>query len=279
MSNFRIYNNTLCPDLWDEYQHLDPRVRVNLLRMAYDFYKKTKFPAPIIDVYLMGSIASYNWTPDSDADVHVMVDYNQLKMPPETAFKMVKTVGAQWNAEHNVLVKGHKVEMNLQNVSEVKPHVLGIYSLVKDQWVRKPVNRPPMVDKSSIQVQFKAMQQYIESALNSGNRETMKAAKEYLDAYRQYGLDTAGELSQQNIVFKILRAKGIIKKLKDTITATYDQEMSVKEMTEGFGSGIPEKDRLKIKNNDGSTRRWQIRSKDAPKTPKMTEEEVVPVKA
>lgn len=46
---------------------------------------------------------------------------------------------------------------------------------------------------------------------------------------------------------------------------------------EGFGSGIPEDDRLKIKNTDNSTRRWQIRSKDAPKTPKMTDEVVIAV--
>src|SRR5512137_55108 len=207
MSNFRIYNETLCPDFWDEYQHLDPRVRVNLLRMAYDFYKKTKLPAPIVDVYLMGSIANYNWTPDSDADVHIMVDYNKLQMPPETAFKTVKTVGAQWNLEHNVMIKGHKVEMNLQNVNEVKPHVTGIYSLVKDAWVRHPQQVNLQIDKGVVQTQYKAMKSYVDSALNSGNRETMKAAKEYLDAYRQYGLDTAGELSYENIVFKILRAK------------------------------------------------------------------------
>ena len=46
---------------------------------------------------------------------------------------------------------------------------------------------------------------------------------------------------------------------------------------EGFGAGIPEDDRLKIKNNDSSVRRWQIRSKDAPKTPKMTKEEVIAI--
>ena len=47
--------------------------------------------------------------------------------------------------------------------------------------------------------------------------------------------------------------------------------------SEGFGSGIPEKDRLKIENTDGSTRRWQVRSKNAPKTPKMTKEEVISI--
>src|SRR5271157_3568123 len=128
MSNFRIYNDTLCPDLWDSAMHLDPHIRSNLIQMAYDFYEKTKLPAPIVDVYLMGSGANYNWTPDSDVDVHIIIDYSKLQMPPETASKTVKTVGAQWNAEHSVLIKGHKVEMNLQNAAEQKRYVTGIYS-------------------------------------------------------------------------------------------------------------------------------------------------------
>ena len=229
MSNFRIYNSTLCPDLWDEYLHLDPEVRINLLRMAYDFYRKSKFPSPIIDIYLMGSIANYNWTPDSDADVHVIIDYIKLQMPEETAFKTVKTFSENWNLEHKVTVKGHKVEMNIQNVKETKPHVTGIYSLIKDQWVRKPFQQNIQVDKSIIQSKYSGMKKYIESAMNNGNREEMKKAKKYIDAFRQYGLDTCGELSIENIVFKILRSKGLIKTLKDAITATYDKQMTVTE--------------------------------------------------
>lgn len=41
--------------------------------------------------------------------------------------------------------------------------------------------------------------------------------------------------------------------------------------TEGYGAGIPEEDRLNIQNCDGSVRRWQIRSKNAPKTPALPE--------
>jgi hypothetical protein len=215
--------------MWDEYAHLDPRVRVNLLRMAYDFYEKSKLPSPIVDIYLMGSIANYNWTPDSDSDVHVIIDYNKLKMPPETANKTVKTVSANWNLEHQVTVKSHKVEMNLQNVNELKPHVTGIYSLIKDKWVRVPTKQNVQVDKMAIQSKYSGMKKYIESAMSSQSRETMKSAKEYVDAFRQYGLDTNGELSVENIVFKILRSKGIIKQLKDSINATYDREMTVAE--------------------------------------------------
>jgi len=228
-ASFRVYNDNLCPKLWDQYKHLDPRVRVNLLRMAYDFYDKTEFKAPILDIYLMGSVANYNWTPDSDADVHVIIDFRQLHMPPETAEKAAKTAGAAWNSEHKVSMMGHKVEINLQNVTESKPHVTGIYSLVKDQWVRQPSYQNPSVDKASIQTVYSQMKKFIDTAISGGDREAMKQAKKYLDSFRQYGLDTRGELSVENIVFKILRSRGLIKGLKDSITATYDKEMTVAE--------------------------------------------------
>ena len=354
----------MCPDLWDSAQHLDPTIRANLLQMANDFYEKTELPAPVIDIYLMGSAANYNWTPDSDIDVHVIIDYTKLQMPQETAFKTVKTAGAQWNAEHNILIKGHKVEMNIQNSAEQKPYVTGIYSLVNDQWLRKPFKMPFNLDRQVLKFQYETMKNYLNNTIRSRDREQMKAAKKYLDAYRQYGLDTYGELSYENIIYKMLRARGLIKQLKDSIIQVYDKQMTVDEVgerdikqihptlsfgddetfgspkfdrsywskfkkktfdvnlanltmdelkalrekarrgmnandewadlhksdfklyndelkrrfayinapvTEGVGAGIPETDRLKIKNTDGSTRRWQIRSKNAPKTPKMTD--------
>lgn len=230
MANFRIYNETLCPELWDSAQHLDPEVRLNLLQMARDFYEKTNLPAPIIDVYLMGSIANYNWTADSDVDVHVIVNYTKLQMPAETANKTVKTAGAQWNLEHEVTIKGHKVEMNIQNSSEQKPYVTGVYSLFSDQWIRKPFKMSVKIDRSILKTQYDAMKKYVQSAISSGNREQMKGVKKYLDAYRQYGLDTYGELSYENVIFKILRSRGLIKQLKDSITAIYDKEMTVDEV-------------------------------------------------
>ncbi len=244
MSEFRIYNPTLCPGLWDNYAHLDSEVRVNLLKIAYDFYEKTKFIAPIIDVYLMGSIANFNWNPDSDADIHIIIDYFQLKMPEETSKKAVRTIGAQWNLEHNIFVKGHKVEVNIQNSQEQKPHVTGIYSLVKDRWVRKPIHLQINVDKTTIQAKYAGMVKYIKNSIKSNNREEMKRAKDYVDAFRQYGLDTHGELSIENIVFKILRNKNIITQLKDAIIKTYDAELTVKEVNEDFAPHASKNDAL-----------------------------------
>jgi hypothetical protein len=46
---------------------------------------------------------------------------------------------------------------------------------------------------------------------------------------RQAGLDKAGEFSEENIVFKILRAQGYLDKLKDHARNIYDKEMTITE--------------------------------------------------
>jgi len=38
-------------------------------------------------------------------------------------------------------------------------------------------------------------------------------------------------LSEENIVFKIIRAYGYLDKIKDNIAKTYDKKMSVKEIS------------------------------------------------
>lgn len=327
---------------------LDKESRTHLIQIAKDFYEKTKFKAPVKDIYLMGSAANYNWTPDSDLDVHIVIDFNQLQMPQDTAEKVIKNASSNWNEEHDIVIKGHKVEMNIQPVSDQKPHVTGIYSLVKNQWIRVPQLQYLNVNRISIVSKYNKLKGFIEHAIQMGERDHMKSVKEYVDAFRQYGLDTKGELSTENIVFKILRSRGILKKLKNAITDTYDAQMSLNEIdyigstymnqlkgvpvpdalktvhddhsmisgvnsqnwrylggknkvlwntkpskedirkvtvwlsqqgihhpvhtvmhSEGYGAGVPETDRLHVPGE-----RWRIRSKDAPKTPKMTDEVV-----
>lgn len=231
----RVYNQNLCPKLWINNQ-LDPEVKDRLLEIAKDFYEKTNFKAPVKDIFLMGSVANYNWTPESDLDVHILIDFNDLEMPIDTANQATKTASSNWNNEHDIVIKGHKVEINFQNISDNKPHVTGIYSLLKNQWIRMPKRKPLEINKVEIIAKFNELKDYIERAILTGNREYMKDVKKYIDDYRQYGLDTKGELGTENLVFKILRSRGILKKLKDAAVDVYDQEMSLNENYR-FGNG------------------------------------------
>lgn len=247
MSKIRIYNNVLCPDLWSTDSKLNPEVRVRLLEIAKDFYEKTKFVAPIKDIQIMGSIANYNWNSESDIDVHIIIDFKQLSMPEDTASKTTKVLSSQWNDEHDIEIKNHKVELNIQPITDTKQHVTGVYSLVKDAWVRVPTKNNPHLNKVKIVARYNQLKDYINQAIQTKDKSYMKSVKEYLDMYRQYGLDTKGELSEENIVFKVLRARGLLIKLKDAIVRTYDEKMSLTEINyKGISQNHPQVNKFNL---------------------------------
>jgi hypothetical protein len=73
--------------------------------------------------------------------------------------------------------------------------------------------------------------------VNSSDDVGLKKLLQKLYKYRQAGLDSNGELSEENIVFKILRYAGSLDKLKDNIDKIYDKKVSVKENVLDEGAG------------------------------------------
>jgi hypothetical protein len=67
--------------------------------------------------------------------------------------------------------------------------------------------------------------------LSKHDETALKSLLDKLYKYRQSGLDKGGELSEENIVFKIIRAYGYLDKIKDNIAKNYDKKMSVKEIS------------------------------------------------
>ena len=78
LSSFEI-QDSLNPEIWQKDGLLDPRIRLNLLDIADDFYDtlKLKWLKPI-DIILTGSICNFNWSEFSDIDLHIIVDLSQI---------------------------------------------------------------------------------------------------------------------------------------------------------------------------------------------------------
>ena len=100
MSKQRIYNSTLNPNLWDESEHLKPEIRAALLRIAKDFYTEISIKAKLLDVFLLGSSANYNWTKTSDVDIHLVIDINELGIDLESVQNYLESLKSKWNYEH-----------------------------------------------------------------------------------------------------------------------------------------------------------------------------------
>lgn len=230
MLNQRIYNPKLNPAIWDESGNIHPDVASHLLKIGKDFYADVEIKAKLQDVILLGSSANYNWTPDSDIDIHLVIDIDELGMPDkETSTNYLDALKSKWNSDHNITVKGHKVETYIQDVDH-KTHATGIFSLLKNQWLVKPVREKVELDRDLIKKIFGEYVEKIKKVIDSPSPEKLKALLDDIYQMRQKGLDSKGELSTENIVFKLIRSKGYLDKIRELKIKIYDKKVSLDEI-------------------------------------------------
>ncbi len=224
----RIYNDTLNPNIWNADKTIRPEVRDALLKIAQDFYIESELTAPIEDVYILGSAANYNWGPSSDVDLHVLIDFTKISPDHDLVKKMVDSIKANWNKNHNVTIKGHRVELYIQDIKETN-RALGVYSVLNNKWVKIPQKLNLSLDKNMIQKKYSDMVVQISNSIKSNDFNDLKRVLRSVYDMREAGLSKGGEFSTENIVFKLLRTRGHIDKLKDAVNKVYDTQHSLKE--------------------------------------------------
>lgn len=227
-----FYQNELNTLFWTNSQ-FDSSIREKLLQIANEFYQTFKLEIPISDIQLTGSLANYNWTPKSDLDVHVLIDFSKLN--PDIAL-VKKGIDGQrfiWNLRHNIVMRGHDVELYLQDVNE--PHIAsGLFSLLNNEWIRIPKYNPPQIDEMDVQKKFEGIVNDIDQLnanLESGSSaisprelyDHSEKVKSRIMKMRKEGLAERGEFSVENLVFKKLRNEGYIQNLIDLISRSYEK--------------------------------------------------------
>jgi len=221
----RIYNDTLNPNIWDNLE-LKPEIKEKLLQIGKDFYSDTETDAPLKDVLFVGSLANYNWSDTSDFDVHVVIDFKDVDENVELVEKLVNALKSKWNDEHDIHLKGHNVEVYIQDVTK-ENRSTGVYSLMQDKWLSEPKKENIEIDKEKIQEKYNDFVRKINSALKAQDIDKLKSIIKDVYDMRQAGLDKSGELSTENLVFKILRNRNYIEKLKQEIINLYDKKQSL----------------------------------------------------
>jgi predicted nucleotidyltransferase len=233
----RIYNKTLEPNIWSEDKTLKSDIRLYFLKIAKDFYTSTDFKSEILDILMLGSSVNYTWTKESDIDIHIVIDITKEGLDPEHFRKFLDSIGGKFNDEHNITIKGHKVEVYLQDITEKnstpeKARAHGaMFSLLHNKWLVLPKNEQPVLDKDAIKKSFYKIKGQIDKVRETRNIEGLKELMKSIRDYRNKGLESKeGEFSIENIVFKALRHTGILEKLKDSINSMYDRLVSLEEM-------------------------------------------------
>jgi hypothetical protein len=222
----RVYNSILNPDIWANENEIHSEIRIKLLQVANNFYKNTELTVPIKDILLLGSNANYNWTPSSDLDTHIVIDFKLLNMSPEAAKEFTNLLKYKWNEEHDIHIKSYNVEMYIQD-ADAKNASTGVYSILNNAWIKKPVKENVVLDKELIKKKYQDSVAKIQNAIKEQNLNAMKTILKDIYDFRQAGLDRAGEFSTENVVFKLLRNKNYLDTLRTEINKLYDKQVSL----------------------------------------------------
>ena len=159
------FNERLNPKLWDSTEHLKPEVRDRLLEIAEDFREFLGVKdLDLKDITVSGSNAAYTYTPNSDIDLHLVVD-----MPDNEVYReLFDAKKFQYNEQHNITIGGYDVELYVQDAAA--PHISqGIYSVVNNDWLQVPRRAKAVVDDSSTKTKFESVGRSIERAIKSGD--------------------------------------------------------------------------------------------------------------
>ena len=226
-------HDTLNPLIWESDETIKLEIRKALLLNAKRFIEfcdaeNLKYK----DIILTGSLANYNYNENSDLDVHIILDFNQISENKEFVGDFFKLKKQLWAEQLPIQIKGHDVEMYFQDSGEPH-HSSGTYSLQKDEWVRKPTKKIINIDTADVQLKSADLMNAIDDLETNNSKENFlkkhEALKNKIKKYRQSGLDSGGEFSIENLVFKILRNSGYLEKMVEMKNDYLTQELSLNE--------------------------------------------------
>lgn len=218
------FHDELNPKLWTNGR-LDPMVRYKLLMIAQNFANFISIPKlNLKDITISGSNAAYTYTENSDIDLHLIVD-----IPKAAEFHLRPLFDAkknQYNFTHDIKIHGIDVELYVQPSTDTH-HSLGIYSIMDDRWLSKPVAKEVKINDDDVKIKVNSYKAKIKQALRSKDLKVANRVKDELNKLRKSGLEREGEFSVENLAFKVLRVKGYINQLRQHIYNLEDERLSL----------------------------------------------------
>ena len=215
--------------LWKE-EKLKPVVREQLLEIADAFVDYLGIDVDVIDITMTGSYANYNYTKYSDIDLHIILDPKSINKDIDLVEEFLKAKRQFWNDRHDIRVQNIEVELYAQDVNEEHAST-GVYTVKNDEWIEKPKKFKTDFDQRFVlkKVKYfkKRIEMEIDEAKNNKDTSGLETLIKKIRDMRQSGLEKSGEMADENIIYKVLRADGEIQKLYDMKDNIFDVKLSL----------------------------------------------------
>lgn len=227
---------SLNPEFWDK-EELRKDISDQLMLIAQEFFDGLKSPENLVikDVIFTGSLANYNWSKYSDVDLHVIVDFETVDTDEEFIKQLFDSYKNLWNNNHNITIKGYDVELYLQDIRETLS-ANAVYSVKRNKWLLKPEKEKFKLNRNIIKKKaltfidkLKDVKKVYAEGEYQKALDKSQELKDKIKKYRKSGLESGGEFSLENLVFKVLRRTPFMEVLNNINSKSYDQIMSLKE--------------------------------------------------
>lgn len=210
-------------------EHLKEDVREALLKIADSFMEyinEWEIPISILDIWLVGSNASFNYSDKSDIDLHLIANIGEAGECEELTSIACDLIRSSYNKAHDITVKGLPVEVYIEDANS-SSITNGIYSVKNDEWIKEP-QKLEIVDIDVTNGEL--YKNYEKKIKDADSLVKIKKLIDELYLLRKTSLAKEGEAGEGNLVFKEIRNNGMLDELKDKALKAEDKELTLEQV-------------------------------------------------
>ena len=231
-------NASLNKKLFAQDDQLKEKVRNKMLEIVDEFLAdlaNQNIKIKVDDILLIGSNASYNYTKNSDIDLHILANTKAVEYPPELGNALYSAYRSLFNKKLDIAFYDIPLEIFVE-IEDSPRTSNGVYSVKKDKWIKKPVlEEIPEYDKKALnelvtvwETKCKELIEDIKKDKLKDESKVVNLLAEIYEKLRKKGV-AKSEYSLENLAFKELRNKGYLDKLKDYRDVLISKRLSLEE--------------------------------------------------
>ena len=243
-------HDTLNPKIW-ENDKLKSEVKDKLEEIIDQFILElhdNDIPVKVLDARLVGSNASFNYTENSDMDVHLIVNTQEASCDTNVLTLLYNYFKSNFNDKYDISIHGIPVELYIEDVG-ASAVSNGIYSIYDDEWIKYP--EPVEVPDIDITDDFAVLERRYKNIIEDNNAEEAEELLDELYLRRKDSLATEGEYGRDNLLFKQFRSEGYLDGLKEVINGITSKELSLEALMEDIHEDDDTYYRVEIRTSDG----------------------------
>ena len=231
-------HDTLNSKLFTKEELLKDKVRDKMLEIVDEFLadlKEQDIKIKVDDILLIGSNASYNYTKDSDIDLHILANAKATQYSTEVANALYSAYRSLFNKSLDIKLYDIPLEIFVETEDSARVSN-GVYSVKKNKWIKKPIQEDiPEYDTEALnelvdkwEADCKELIDEIKADKLDDEKKVIKMLENIYEKLRKKGI-AKGEYSVENLAFKELRNKGYLDQFKDFRNELVSKRLSLEE--------------------------------------------------